>query len=138
MSVFGSHYVRFVRSLLPSDGALTVSRATLLGLLAGKGERIVMGELGELMGVTPRTITVLVDGLEAEGLVQRVAHERDRRATYIELTKTGKAVAQNAIARHNDDVAALFDRLTEAERAQLLTILQKLIAEIVDREAPDR
>ena len=75
--------------------------------------------------------------LDAEQLVQRVAHERDRRATYAELTETRKAVAQNAIARHNDDVASLFDRLTKAERAQLLAILRKLIVEISDRGAPD-
>jgi len=98
MSAFGSHYVRFVRSCLPESDGMTVPRATMLGLLANKGERIVMGELGELLGMSPRNVTVLVDGLEKEQLVRRVPHERDRRATYIEITEKGKGVAAAILA----------------------------------------
>ena len=130
MAAFGSHYVRFVRSCLPeSDGSMTVPRATMLALLANKGERIVMGELGELLGMSPRNVTVLVDGLEKEQLVRRVPHERDRRATYIEITEKGKGVAAAILAPHKKAIAGLFhDSLTAKERQELAGLLSKLLA----------
>jgi DNA-binding MarR family transcriptional regulator len=39
-----------------------------------------------------------VDGLEKEQLAGRVPHERDRRATYIEITEKGKGVAAAILA----------------------------------------
>ena len=33
-----------------------------------------MSDLADALGVTPRNITALVDGLEEEGMVRRVAH----------------------------------------------------------------
>lgn len=128
MSEFGSSYVRWVRSLLPEGTSLTVPRAALLGVLAAKGERILMGELGELLGVSPRNVTVIVDGLEHEKLVTRVAHERDRRATFVEITPAGKEVAAQVLAPHQNRVAGLFDTaLTASECAQLAGMIGKLL-----------
>jgi hypothetical protein len=56
------------------------------------------GELGELLGMSARNVTVLVDGLEKEQRVRPVPHERDRRATYIEITEKGKGVAAAILA----------------------------------------
>src|SRR5688572_23654128 len=94
LSRFGSLYVQWVRSQMPETDTMTLPRLTLLGLLAGKGERVMMTELSEMMGVSPRNITVLVDGLEKERLARRVAHERDRRVTLVEITPSGKRLAQ--------------------------------------------
>lgn len=107
---------------------MTVPRGTMLGLLANKGERIVMGELGELLGMSPRNVTVLVDGLEKEQMVRRVPHERDRRATYIEITEKGKGVAAAILAPHKKAIAGLFDSLTAKERQELAGLLSKLLA----------
>jgi len=128
MSAFGSLYVRFVRSCLPESEGMTVPRATMLGLLASKGERIVMGELGELLGMSPRNVTVLVDGLEKEQLLRRVPHERDRRATYIEITEKGKGVAASILGPHKKAIAGLYDALTAKERQELAKSLSKLLA----------
>src|ERR1700678_1822441 len=128
MAAFGSHYVRFGRSCLPDSDGMTVPRGTMLGLLANKGERIVMGELGELLGMSPRNVTVLVDGLEKEQMVRRVPHERDRRATYIEITEKGKGVAAAILAPHKKAIAGLFDSLTAKERQELAGLLSKLLA----------
>lgn len=128
MSAFGSLYVRFVRSCLPESDGMTVPRATMLGMLANKGERIIMGELGELLGMSPRNVTVLVDGLEKGQLVRRVPHERDRRATYIEITEKGKGVAAAILEPHKKAIAGLFDALTAKERQELAGLLSKLLA----------
>src|SRR3712207_4924391 len=68
--------------------ATTYPRLRLLRVLHLHGPQI-MSALGEQLDVTPRNITVLVDGLEEEGLAARVPHETDRRATVVELTAKG-------------------------------------------------
>src|SRR3954447_14592318 len=55
-----------------------------------------MGELAAALGIDPPNATVLVDDLEAQGLVRRRAHPTDRRAKVVEATRSGKALARRA------------------------------------------
>src|SRR5438046_6931093 len=48
--------------------------------------RFTMGELAEMLDITPRTVTGLVDNLERDGLVRRVADPADRRPAHAEIT----------------------------------------------------
>ncbi len=48
--------------------------------------RFTMGELAEMLDITPRTVTGLVDNLERDGLVRRVADPADRRSVHAEIT----------------------------------------------------
>ncbi|TMF62603.1 MAG: MarR family transcriptional regulator, partial [Chloroflexi bacterium] len=54
------------------------------------GGRIPMGELAEMLDVSPRTVTGLVDNLERDGLVKRVDDPDDRRSVYAEITDQGR------------------------------------------------
>jgi DNA-binding MarR family transcriptional regulator len=100
----------------------------LLGALHGGGPKI-MSELGEELGVTARNVTALVDGLEGEGLVRRVPHATDRRATVIELTPAGAGYGrQMAAGGLLEAIAELFRGLTPDERRQLLGLVGKLHA----------
>jgi DNA-binding MarR family transcriptional regulator len=67
---------------------LTVSRATLLWTLRRTGPSP-QRHLAAALGVTARTVTGLVDGLAAAGLVTREPHPSDRRATLVTLTAAG-------------------------------------------------
>ena len=69
-----------------------------------------------------------MDGLEKEQLAGRVPHERDRRATYIEITEKGKGVAAAILAPHKKAIAGLYDSLTSKERQELAGLLSKLLA----------
>src|SRR5688500_10110341 len=113
----------------------TIPRLHLLRVLAAHGPQI-MSALGEHLGVTPRNVTVLVDGLEAEGLARRVAHPQDRRATVVELTAAGQQMIGGAFADHIDRVSVLFDRLTPREQAALLKIVNKLTDELTQLGVP--
>ena len=57
-----------------------------------------MGELAAAMGIDPPNATVLVDDLEAQGLVRRRPHPTDRRAKLVEPTRKGRAAARKAEA----------------------------------------
>nr|MDT0658684.1 MarR family transcriptional regulator [Micromonospora sp. DSM 115978] len=111
---------------MPTGGGLTVPRASLLMGLMLKNEPAGMSELGEPLGMSPRNMTVLVDGLEKEGLVRRSTHEHDRRIKLIELTDTGRRVAKQELLPAQLAAATLFDDFTAEERGDLLRLLTKV------------
>src|SRR4051812_8100850 len=55
-----------------------------------------MRGLADAPGVGPANATVVVDDLEAQGLVRRRAHATDRRAKVVELTRKGTELARRA------------------------------------------
>jgi DNA-binding MarR family transcriptional regulator len=55
-----------------------------------------MGELAAALGIDPPNATVVVDDLEALGLVRRRSHPTDRRAKVVEATRKGKEMARRA------------------------------------------
>jgi DNA-binding MarR family transcriptional regulator len=67
---------------------LTQPRVRLLFALERSGP-VIMSELSCVLGITPRAVTALVDGLEGSGLIERGAHPHDRRATVVALTRQG-------------------------------------------------
>jgi len=55
-----------------------------------------MGGLAAALGIDRPNATVLVDDLEAQGLVRRRPHPTDRRTKLVEATRKGKSVARRA------------------------------------------
>jgi DNA-binding MarR family transcriptional regulator len=55
-----------------------------------------MGELADALGIDRPNATVVVDELEAQGLVRRTPHPTDRRAKLVEATRKGQALARRA------------------------------------------
>jgi DNA-binding MarR family transcriptional regulator len=106
-------------------GTMSYARRKLIGMLHVKGSMI-MSELGTRLDVSARNITKLVDGLEREGLVRRVAHCTDRRATLIETTPEGSKVGEKVWGEHRRAMSTLFDELSERDRADLLRTVTRL------------
>lgn len=92
------------RAVAAEHGLSATALAVLQALpdAAGTSHRDLAGALG----LTPATLTPVVDALDADGLVARERDLRDRRVVRIALTAAGRdraAVAAGAVAR---DVAA--------------------------------
>jgi MarR family 2-MHQ and catechol resistance regulon transcriptional repressor len=86
-----------------------------------------VNEIGKKVQLTSGSITVAVDRLETRGLVERRAHETDRRARIVHLTKEGRKLITRAYADHAADMERLTsDSLTTAERATLMRLLKKI------------
>ena len=115
------------------EGGTTPARARLLMVLQCRGS-CKMSEVGRDLGVTPRNVTKLVDGLESEGLVVREPHPRDRRATLLHLTPRGAAVGKECMAANHAAAAQLFEQLTPADRQHLARILRKLLEALQPRD----
>lgn len=106
------------------DG-LNYQRLSLLQALHCTGPAI-MRDLGTTLGLSPRNMTAIVDGLEEAGLVARRPHPTDRRATLVELSDAGVAEAERELGPRLDAMAQLFVSLTPAEREQFSAILTRL------------
>ena len=81
-----------VSSLLQEDmrrafsaTSLTESRVHLLWVLQHSGPST-QQMIAQTLDVTPRTVSALVDGLEATGYVHRAPHPSDRRAVLVSLS----------------------------------------------------
>ena len=120
-AAFGPAYMKWVRSRMQEPG-VSYARMRLLGALHCGGPKIMSGISDEL-GVTRRNITALVDALEEEGLVKRLPHPTDRRATVIELTDEGAHTMDTLYDKHRGAVAELFVGLSEEDRRELVRLL---------------
>jgi MarR family 2-MHQ and catechol resistance regulon transcriptional repressor len=83
-------------------------------------------ELGPKLLTSRPNVILLVDQLEARGLVRRRPVEGDRRRVRIELTSAGARTARSAFARHLRDVVAAFAPLSAADQEQLAALCKRL------------
>lgn len=84
---------------------LTFARYELLVLLDfSRTGALPMGKLGDRLQVHPASVTNAVDRLEARGLVERVAHPDDGRATLATITPTGRRRVRRATTVLNEQV----------------------------------
>ena len=113
-----------------SDGGLTYPRLRLLEVLHCQGPAK-MKTLADGLGLSARNLTAVADSLESEGLLRRVAHPTDRRATVLELTDDGLAAADESLAPRLVEISRLFDELSPAARNNLQTTLAILVEAMV-------
>jgi len=114
---------------------LTTARAHLLWELRRSGSST-QQSLAQVMGVSARNITGLVDGLVATGFVSRQPHPTDRRAALVTFTELGESTTlameqdQQHLAEHlfSGMPAQQFDCLF-AGLGEILTRLHRAIAE---------
>ena len=92
----------------------------LLQIATAPGRRVRMNVLAERVILSRSGITRLVDRLEAQGSVERLACKTDARGQEAVLTDLGLQRLRQAAGTHLDGVRRYFlDRLDEAERAAL-------------------
>jgi DNA-binding MarR family transcriptional regulator len=111
---------------------LTFPRYEALMLLSFTREgTLPLGKVGERLQVHRTSVTNIIDKLEADGLVQRIPHEVDRRTTLAAITDAGRDVARRATTLLNADAFGLA-ALDEDEQEQLTALLRTLRLEAGD------
>ena len=87
---------------------LSVAKQSALTHLADASEPLTLSELASKLSCVRSNITQLVDRLEADGLVRRIADPSDRRSIRAELTPLGlekQAAGAEALAKVQRDIA---------------------------------
>ncbi len=114
---------------------LTGPRAHLLWELEQRGPST-QKTLADALGVTPRNITGLVDGLVATGFVSRQPHPTDRRATLVTLTDRGARTAAGFVTGRAALAEQLFGGMPTPVLAHLLEgldiVLERLRAALAE------
>lgn len=88
--------------------------------------RAKMGELADYTFTDKASITRTIAVLERRGLVKRTSDPKDKRITYIELTKSGKQQAQKA-KEIRDSIGKRLDAcLSKEERVTFGKLVQKI------------
>jgi DNA-binding MarR family transcriptional regulator len=83
-------------------------------------------EIGTKLMVTWATVTVLVDGLEKDGLVTRATSERDRRSTIVALTPSGREACTRIVPAMAKLSALVCDDFTDEEKQTLTSLLLRM------------
>ena len=112
------------RDFASSVAELSPGRVGIL-LLLEANPGVTQGRLAQAVSLDRSTMVGVVDMLESRGLIER-RRGRDRRTNGLWLTAEGRALVarlKRRIQAHERRVAA---RLSAQERAQLLSLLEKL------------
>ena len=111
------HALRHVRREDPATGVPPAQLSALSVLVFG-GPRT-LGELAAAEQVRPPTMTRIVQGLEAGGLVRRERDADDGRVHRLHATARGRRVMQRGRERRVANLAALLGRLSREEVARV-------------------
>lgn len=77
-------------------------------------------------GIQPGSASEVIGKLEASGLIERVPSESDRRTADIRLTEAGERLVQEAYAERKARHKQMFSVLSEAEKDELLSLLERV------------
>ncbi len=115
-----------IRSQLRTEFGTTLPRFDYLAQLSRFPQGLRMKTLSEYLMVTGGNVTGLTDQLVAEGWVERVADEEDRRAMIVRLTRTGRKQFKAMATAHEQWLEQLLAPLDSESASHLYEQLGKL------------
>ena len=107
---------------------LTASQSGLLRAIAGAPGRS-QAALAEQLGVRASRLVVLVDELEAAGLVARARDPDDRRRHVLDLTPRGRATWYRLVRASAEHEGELCRALSTEDRRLLADLLRRVAAD---------
>jgi DNA-binding MarR family transcriptional regulator len=127
VTAYAELYLQLMRTadrMMAEQGA-SFARTKLLLCLQKRGP-LRGTDIAEFFSQSPRTVTEAIDGLERDGLVERVPDPSDRRAKRIHITPKGIEAAARTEPLRRQLIDQTFGTLDAAEREALAAILDKL------------
>jgi MarR family transcriptional regulator, 2-MHQ and catechol-resistance regulon repressor len=121
---------RIASLLLPFD--LSPATGLVLSILADSEEPVSPNNIADRLIISRASVTSLLDSLEKRGYVTRQPHPTDRRMILVELTETGRQVADRfrPVVHHNQNL--WLNVLNEEEQEQLVGMLQRIQESFMD------
>lgn len=115
-----------VRAMLRDRFDTTLPRFDLMAQLERAPDGLKMNELSRRMMVTGGNVTGITDQLVAEGLVERIDVEGDRRAYRVRLTAKGRKAFHDMARQHEEWIVDTFSGLNDKDMAALYRLLGKV------------
>jgi DNA-binding MarR family transcriptional regulator len=85
--------------------------------------------LAATLGMVPSRLVALVDDMEARGLIERRENTDDRRRYALHVTEKGRSMLETIGRVSREHSRTLFAALSEDEKRQLATLLQRVADE---------
>jgi DNA-binding MarR family transcriptional regulator len=132
-------WVRLLRAVRPIESELrrrlarefgfTLPKFDVMAALARREAGMTMTEVSRLLMVSNGNVTGLVDRLVAEGLVMRIANEKDRRATFVRMTRKGLRLFETMAAAHERWVSEILASFRDEQSESMIGLLEALRTE---------
>jgi DNA-binding MarR family transcriptional regulator len=126
---------RSVAGYKPSE--VKVLMCVKKGIKPPDSSDIKVSEISKRLHVTSPTITQLIKGLEANGLIERHVDPTDRRAVGIKLTERGEKVTEQAIEAFSTSINGLIEYMGEEDSNRLADLLYKAISYYSEKAASE-
>ncbi len=104
---------------------LTAAQFAVLEALYHKGA-MKIGEITDKILSTPGNVTVVIQNMERDGLVEYRRHPNDSRARLVSITDRGAAILQELFPSYLDMVKNMFLPLSGEEKQTITELLKKL------------
>lgn len=109
-------------------GEITQQQFWLLRQLDREGP-LSIGDLADMLGVSPSTATIACKRLEKAGLVTRERQTDDERVVQVGLTAAGTEQVAAWRRRYRETLAELLTPLNRAERDELQRLIERVLDE---------
>jgi DNA-binding MarR family transcriptional regulator len=123
-----------LRRRLRLEFGTTLPKFDVMAALARKGAGMTMTEVSRFLMVSNGNVTGIIDRLVADGLVVRLAHEGDRRTTFVRLTPKGAQQFQAMAKAHEAWISELLGEVGREDTDTLVGLLGTLRAPARDGE----
>lgn len=117
-------FAKYERGHVESFG-ITAGQFAVLEFLSAYDEPT-LGELTRMLFVSPGNMTVVVNNLVKEGLLEKFADAEDGRITRVRLSGKGKQFIEKTFPLHARYITNLLGVLSDTEQRQLGSLLRKL------------
>ena len=114
---------------------LTPGQFHLVKLMSLNGRRQI-GEVADLLGVTPPAATKNIDKLEQLGLVVRMSSKTDRRATLLSVSPKGRRLVRKYEQLREARLKPIVEGLSAEEVERFAGLLERFSVSLLPSESP--
>ncbi|MGG4047950.1 MarR family winged helix-turn-helix transcriptional regulator [Paenibacillus favisporus] len=107
--------------------ALTESQLTVLEVLSDQ-ERMKPSDLTPLLATSPAAVTMLLDRMEKNGLIQRERDLNDRRIVWVSISEKGKNEVHRGLQIRDAFLSGVLSRISLHNQQLLVYLLGKITA----------
>ena len=105
---------------------LTPQQFSVLAAIRNIGDPVLPTDVAKWLDRNTNTITLIIDRMEKDSLVERIRDLKDRRALRLVITPKGQRLYEQAVKPSRELPKAIFSALTEQELKSLILILDKI------------
>jgi DNA-binding MarR family transcriptional regulator len=114
---------------------LSPGSGLVLSMLANSDAPLPPNEIAERLIISRASVTSLLDSLERRRYVRRLPHPSDRRMLLVEITETGRQIADAFRPIVHQHQKVWLEVLSEKEQQCLLDVLHRLQATLIDSDS---